>query len=198
MRYGNRLNTGRSWVGLQLEFLHMPNTINSGSLTESALIFDSLKLAHDRQRVAGLLPVVRLSRLVEGLHSSRGDIDYAVIGDVDNQERPLLRIKASGVVELQCQRCLDGFVHGIDVDTALRLVAPELLDAECVDDPTEPDCVAASTELDLAALIEDEVLLSLPPYPMHESDSCAANISKVPVETQNIGVFSALKALKSR
>ena len=175
----------------------MPNTINSGSLTEGALIIDSLKLVHDRQCVAGVIPVVRLSRLIEGLHNSRGNIEYAVTGDVDSQERPLLRVKASGVVELQCQRCLDGFVHGIDIDTALRLVAPEVLAVECDDDPAEPDCVAASSVLDLAGLIEDEVLLAVPPYPMHESDSCAGNVSKAPVASQNFGVFGALKALKS-
>lgn len=176
----------------------MPKTIDSDSLTAGSLIIDSLKLVHERQRFRGLLPVARLLRLAETLQNSSGNIEYAVAGDVDAMARPLLRLKVSGAVQLQCQRCLDGFEHGVDIDTALRLVAPEVLETEGNEDPDEPDCVATSAALDLAALIEDEVLLALPPYPMHESASCRAYIGNAQVASQSIEAFSVLKALKTK
>ena len=132
------------------------------------IVVDSLKLVHDRQKLAGVMPVAGfVRRLAESLQSVHGNLDYGIEGDVDRQDRPLLRLRVSGAVQLQCQRCLDGFEHEINIETALRLVAPEALDTEYDDNPDEPDCIASSAELDLAALIEDEVLLALPAYPRH-------------------------------
>ena len=115
-----------------------------------------------------------------------GNLDYGIEGDVDRQDRPLLRLRVSGVVQLQCQRCLDGFEHEINIETALRLVAPEALDTEYDDNPDEPDCIASSAELDLAALIEDEVLLALPAYPRHEPGQVSG-----PSRAGDAGVASA-------
>ncbi|MEO8386689.1 MAG: DUF177 domain-containing protein [Betaproteobacteria bacterium] len=134
--------------------------------------FDSLKLVHDRQCIAGSVPVAGLLRLAEGLQSSTGNLDFQIQGDVDGGNRPLLRLRVSGAVQLQCQRCLDDFDCAVDIDMALRLVAADALDTEYDDNPEEPDCIAASTALDLMALIEDEVLLALPAYPRHETGRC--------------------------
>jgi uncharacterized protein len=67
--------------------------------------------------------------------------------------------------------------YALAIDTTLRLVAEAALDAEMSDDPDEPDCVAASATFDLAALIEDEVLLALPASPRHEAGdgSCVSS-----------------------
>ena len=118
--------------------------------------------------LSGTLPVAGLSRLNEGLHDANGNLDYRVEGALDRHDRPLLRLRVSGVVQLQCQRCLNALAHTVAVDNAVRLVAAEKLESEYDDDPDEPDCVAASNAFDLAALIEDEVLLALPAYPRHE------------------------------
>ena len=169
-----------------------------------SMIVDSLKLAREQQRVAGRFAVAQLPRLVESLLGNTGDLDYVIAGDKDSRERPLLRLQVSGVVQLQCQRCLEGFAQDVDIDTALRLVAEAALDAEyeaCGDYPSEPECIAASSELDVAALIEDEVLLALPPYPRHEEGVCesklvGANVASK-VASQSVTAFSALQALKA-
>ena len=128
----------------------------------NSAVIDSLKLVHDRQRLSGTLPVAGFVRLAEDLQSTAGNLDYSVASDVDRQDRPLLRLRVSGTLQLQCQRCLEAFEYGIAIDTALRLVAAAALASEQDDDPNEPDCIAASATFDLAALIEDEVLLALP------------------------------------
>lgn len=166
-------------------------------------IIDSLKAAHDRQVYSRVVPVVGFVRLVESLHDSDGNLDYRVTGDVDRQERPLLRLRVSGAVTLQCQRCLEGFEHKIAINTAVRLVAPHALDAEHDDNPDEPDCVAASAEFDLAGLVEDEVLLALPAYPRHEAGLCSAkSVASGEMNTQaasaKILPFSVLQTLKEK
>jgi uncharacterized protein len=164
---------------------------------------DSLKAVHDRQVFSRVVPVAGFARLVESLHDSEGDLDYRVSGDVDRQERPLLRLRVSGAVTLQCQRCLEGFEHKIAIDTAVRLVAAHALDAEHDDNPDEPDCVVASAEFDLAALVEDEVLLALPAYPRHDAGLCSAKpAASETMNAQAAGAkilpFSVLQALKGK
>lgn len=163
---------------------------------------DSLKAVHDRQVFSRVVPVAGFVRLVESLHGSNGNLDYRVSGDVDRLERPLLRLRVSGAVTLQCQRCLEGFEYKINIDTAVRLVAAHALDAEHDDNPDVPDCVAASAEFDLAALIEDEVLLALPAYPRHEAGLCSAKqVINENVDAQAAGAkilpFSALRDLQA-
>ena len=164
------------------------------------IVVDSLKLVHDRQRLAGAIAVAGLLRLAESLQNTSGDLDYSVAGDVDRQDRPLLRLRVSGVVQLQCQRCLDGFEHDIHIETALRLVAPQALDTEYDDNPDEPDCIAARSELDLTALIEDEVLLALPAYPHHarQAGRQCQRAGNADTASAKILAFSALAALKSK
>jgi uncharacterized protein len=167
---------------------------------------DSLKAVHDRQVFTRVVPVAGFVRLTESLHDSGGELEYRVCGDVDRQERPLLRVQVSGAVILQCQRCLDGFSHKIHIDTAVRLVAADALGAEHDDNPDEPDCVAASGEFDLAALIEDEVLLALPAYPRHEAGVCSArkvadaelNANAADAKILPFSGLSALRALKNK
>ena len=162
------------------------------------IVVDSLKFVHDRQKLAGVMPIAGFVRLAESLQSVDGNLDYGIEGDVDRQDRPMLRLHVSGVLQLQCQRCLDGFEHEVTIKTALRLVAPEALDAAYDDNPDEADCIASSAGLDLAALIEDEVLLALPAYPRHAAGQCAARTSDAGVGSAKILAFSALAALKSK
>ena len=161
--------------------------------------FDSLKLVHERQTLAGAMPVAGFVRLAEGLQDSSGTLDYQLRGEVDGQDRPLLKLRIAGTLQLQCQRCLGAFEHKVDFETALRLVDANALDAEYDDDPRTPDCIAASTAFDLAALIEDEVLLALPPYPRHEAGRCSASAAGIAKEAgAKILAFSALQALKAK
>ena len=175
------------------------------------VVVDSVKLVHERQRIAGVIAVAVMPRLVESLHVGDGDLEYAITGDTDHRERSLLRLQISGPVQLQCQRCLEGFAHELAIDTALRLVSAGALDAAYEasgGDPDEPDCIAASKTLDVVALIEDEVLLALPPYPVHAphisqgasvcevKSGSAGSERAVPDVGAEMTAFSALKALK--
>jgi uncharacterized protein len=88
---------------------------------------------------------------------------------------------------------------GLAIDAILRLVPESSRDAEQSDDPDEPDCIAASSELDLAALIEDEILLALPAYPRHEGQGCGSGDGKAAgAKVTAFSVLGELGALKQK
>src|SRR5207253_1741595 len=79
---------------------------------------------------------------------------------------------------LQCQRCLGLLEYRIAVTNTLLLVPRgSNADAE-LDDPESPDAIEADRELDVAALIEDEVLLSLPLAPRHPEGTCTGRFEQ--------------------
>ena len=128
------------------------------------VVVDGLKIARDRQRLTGNLSVASLPRLVQSLHAGTGSLDYAIVGDSDARERPLLRLKVTGAVQLQCQRCLEGMEHQLVIDSVVRLVAAEALETEYEAigaNPDEPDCIVASKTMDVALLVEDDPAMRL-------------------------------------
>jgi uncharacterized protein len=174
------------------------------------MLIDSLQFSRDRQSACGTLPVARFERLHDSLFDAAlggdgsGDIRYEVSGvryevngGADARDRPVLRVRVWGQFALQCQRCLKALDHELMIDTTLRLVPEESLDAEMSDDPDEADCIAASTELDLLVLIEDEILLALPVYPRHEDGSCGTSTGAAGAKKDSaFSVLSKLGTLK--
>ena len=84
--------------------------------------------------------------------------------------RPAVTGELRGTAVLTCQRCMQP--AAIDVDDTFQVL---IVDQERNDEPGgyEP-VVANASRLDLGWLTEEQVLLTLPLVPMHESEDCAA------------------------
>lgn len=161
-------------------------------------LIDSLKFSREGQSAEGVLPLAGFERLRDSLSAvpAAGEsVNYQVSGGSDRQARPVLRLKVAGRLLLQCQRCLKDLDYSLAIDTVLRLVPEESLEAEMRDDPDEPDCIAASAALNLVALIEDEILLALPTYPRHEYGPCGGSESRA--GTTKDSAFSVLGELST-
>lgn len=160
-------------------------------------VIDSVEFARSAQQLSGSLPALSLKRLDDVLYDAEGGVDYTLRGDQDARGRPLLRLRITGQLHLQCQRCLELLLHKIDIANTLLVVAPGAASPEVLDDPEAPDSVDASPELDVAALIEDEVLLSLPLALRHPEGMCAGRTDKQDDESaETRSVFGKLAALK--
>ena len=142
------------------------------------MLIDSLKFSRERKTQSGILPVAGFDRLRDSLFLSAATqqndskASFEVQGGVDTRDNAVLRLQVSVCLPLQCQRCLQALDYDLVIDTVLRLAPESMLEALTSDDPDEPDCIEASAELDVAALIEDEILLALPAYPRHPEGSC--------------------------
>jgi uncharacterized protein len=78
-----------------------------------------------------------------------------------------LRLALEAALPLQCQRCLQPMIESVAFERDFRFVADEQT-AEAQDDESEEDLLVYSKRFDLLALIEDELLMSLPIVPKHE------------------------------
>jgi uncharacterized protein len=125
---------------------------------------DGLKFALERSRISGRLSLAALPRMADSGCTS-ADVAFTVSGGANAAGRPSLRLTAEGAAAMTCQRCLLALAVPIAVDAELEL-AESREAAEAADD--EVDRVVASRSMDVAALVEDELLLALPMVAAHE------------------------------
>ena len=165
-------------------------------LMSAQTVIDSLEFARAEQELRGSLPVTSLARVHDGLFDAGGSIDFVIKGGQDDKRRPILALEVSGLLHLQCQRCLGLLDYPLRLSNTLRLVRQgENVGAEA-DDPDAADCIEANSQLDVAVLIEDEILLSLPFAARHTEASCKIGLSNVQRETGRPSPFARLVDLK--
>ena len=157
-------------------------------------LIDSLVFARSGASLRGELPVASLSRVLDMLADSSGNLAYRVAGQMGPRGRPCLILEVDGVLSVRCQRCLEGIAHPLKIRSLLEFIgSEEELTQEEIEDDSR-DFLLAQKELDVAALIEDEVILDLPVAPRHES--CV--LPNAGGSSEKMSPFSALKALKGK
>ena len=162
----------------------------------AAAVIDTLEFARGGQQLRGSLAVVDLKRLEDILFDSQGTLEYAVRGGRDARNREQIEVEIEGALHLQCQRCLGLLEYAVDVTNTLLVVPAGAQPDDELDDPEGPDVIEHDAELEVAALIEDEVLLSLPLAPRHPEGTCRSRIAKPEDAVQKPSPFAQLEALR--
>lgn len=188
---------------------------------------DAYAFAHMGKEAQGTIPLVRLTRVVDGLpEQPQGDaglVTWSVRGEMGKSGllmgRPLLHIHVQANPVLICQRCNEPFVYPIDSEVLLQLVKSEadLDDDVSYGDPSSeddegeegngfvsnlPEKVVGSHHFDLLAQIEDELILSVPYVPKHDvCPGALAKVSEAPPEEPAVkrpSPFAVLEQLKHK
>jgi len=127
-------------------------------------------------QLAAEWPANRLTRLTAATlepedGASRADIGWHVKGErrvlAGAGVQPSLSLGAETEVTLECQRCLQPMRVPLRAERRIFFVEGEDA-AEALDAEGEDDVLALTAALDLADLVEDELLLALPLVPRHE------------------------------
>ena len=85
-------------------------------------VIDGLLFARGGSEIEGALLKERFLRLAE--MACRVDrVEYVVRGGANDRGKPCLRIRASSVLELMCQRCLEPLAWPVAVDAELEVPA---------------------------------------------------------------------------
>lgn len=131
---------------------------------------DAAKLFARDGSINAALPLDRLLRLTDCIADPQGEVTVDLQFGHDAEGRRLLSGTLDVPVRLICQRCLEALPRQLHCELQLLVLDT---DAELRALPDEYDAIVAEGgELDLQALIEDELLLSLPLVPMHEEQDC--------------------------
>jgi DUF177 domain-containing protein len=131
--------------------------------------FDAYRLARERGTLAGSLDVEASERLEDRTAPGPGTVEWRIEGTSDEAGRPAIAIDIEGAVPVTCQRCLADFALPVERRTVAVLARSEK-EADELDASTDREVLVADHPLDAVELVEDELLLTLPYAPMHESD----------------------------
>jgi uncharacterized protein len=153
---------------------------------------DSLDFAHRGGELSGEVPVAELPRMADLLADSAGKISYVLRGLAGRDGSPQLELTVDGVSNLRCQRCLSALTYPIKLVSRLRLVTEGEVDNTDIEDD-EVDSIPAEKRLDVLALLEEELLLSLPIAPKHGLGECQIAVDGLNRSNNPFAVLAGLK-----
>jgi uncharacterized protein len=168
---------------------------------------DVRRFAEEGGALQGSDALGRFSRLLA--ETVRGEpeavVHWHAHGEMHNPQHVApevwLHLEADAILPLVCQRCLTVVDLPIAVDRSFRFVADEAT-AAAQDDEAEEDLLALTRSFDLLELVEDELLMELPPAPMHEACPEPVKMSAVDADFDAAGPqkenpFAVLGRLKT-
>ncbi|MFC4159546.1 YceD family protein [Chitinimonas lacunae] len=163
----------------------------------SDLIFDNGEFARLEKARSGELTLDKLPRLASDVLGG-GPVVFELVGGSDRRRRYTLDLRLQGALRIRCQRCLGEMPFDLDVATRFTLFSDEArLDAAEAEDE-DIDGLLIEREFDLKALIEDEILLTLPYAPVHEQCAPTAQAVEDAAKPQKPNPFAVLAGLKGR
>lgn len=151
---------------------------------------DGLAFARTAGVLKGRLGIESLPRLAQS-GCSDSVLDFVLTGAINQRGKPELGLVVHGSVRLQCQRCLGNLDFPLQLEAQLELAASE---AEILAAEDDLERAVAGRDMDVAVLVEDEVILALPMVPKHEQCRAAEGSD----EGVKSSAFQALAALKKR
>jgi len=155
---------------------------------------DVIELARVRATVQGRLDLDRCERLRSFLGGGEGTLAYRLEGHADSHGRAAVRLILDGELPLVCDRCGGIVRHHVDRAEDFYFVEDEAELARLPIVVDEPEPLQGGRSFDLAALVEDEVILSLPISPRH--DGCSPRAATAIEDSEaKPGPFAGLQEL---
>ena len=166
------------------------------------LTIDVARAAQKRLDYQGVYAPELVARLADTVVSVDSDVECTMSFAIDNQRLAVLQGTADVQVTLSCQRCNQSFPHVVHVSYCFSPVSSDE-QAEALPEAYEPVDINDFGEIDLLAVIEDELILALPVVPVHDSEHCEVSdadmvFGKLPEEAEKPNPFAVLASLKRK
>lgn len=166
------------------------------------LTLDPVRTAQKRLDYAGVYTRDQAQRVAESVVSVDSDVECAMSFAIDNQRLAVITGDARVTVTLACQRCGQPFSHQVHTTYCFSPVKNDE-QAEALPEAYEPIEVNEFGEIDLLAVVEDEIIISLPVVPVHDSEHCEVSeadmvFGKLPAEAEKPNPFAVLANLKRK
>ncbi len=180
--------------------------MSNASHAELPKSVDPYRLAEQTSTLEGVIPISGLGRFREAIFGfSEGAVCRVKLSFfMDGERRRVVSGELEAPVELECQRCMGAmgvtlvsrFTLGLVTSDEQAQQLPKELEPFLTDDFTA----------NLWSMVEDELLLVLPPFPLHDRDECPAredleayepdSSTAEPVRKSGENPFSVLADLK--
>lgn len=164
------------------------------------LFVEPFRLCDANALLAGKLAATRLERISEFAVGTADDVDVELVFSRDAEGRNRINGTVHTVVHTTCERCLEPLDIVVDADVALMCVAVGGKLPETVEDVNIVE--VEDERLSLVPLVEEEVLLALPQFPVHESCDMVAYdrgaAGKTEAKPQKANPFDVLAKLKQK
>lgn len=166
------------------------------------LTIDPVKTAQKRLDYIGIYPRHLAARVTESVASVDSDIDATLLFNIDSQRLCVITVDAKVNVSLTCQRCGKPFEYSVHIKNKFSPVKNDT-QAEALPEEYEPQELNEFGEVDLLAMVEDEIILSLPIAPVHEMKHCEVSevdmvFGELPEEDEKPNPFAVLASLKKK
>ena len=165
---------------------------------------DVRKAALRGARISGTLSVADLSRFAPMLAVADGEVEVTLDCFRDEDNRTLMRVMMAAEVQVSCQRCLESMPFRLASDSTLAVVWNDE-QAACLPRYLDP-LIVPGEDCNIYELVEEELILALPPYHYHDTDQCKQTTATFapPAEPDSTeapasgpGPFEVLARLKS-
>ena len=182
----------------------MPNASNA----ELPRSVDPFRLAEQNAVLEGQVPLKALSRFRDAVYSVEEDdrCKVTLSFSMDAERRRMVTGELEAPVTLECQRCMGPMPYTLVSRFMLGLVTTDG-QAQQLPKELEP-FLTEDFSADLWLMTEDELLLVLPPFPLHERDQCPASETlesleadsgmEEPEKSPDDNPFSVLADLKTK
>jgi uncharacterized protein len=129
---------------------------------------DPFRLAQNGLTLEGQIPLSNLSRLTQAVLRDDGMVDVKMVFDIDQVGTPFVKGRFHVSTSIICERCMEPMVLDLDVDCLLAMVVGEQK-IEGLAEQYDPWVLENSDPVLLKTVVEDELILSMPLVPRHES-----------------------------
>ncbi len=133
-------------------------------------LVDHRKLANQQGIIEGSFPVQRFERLVEMLVDHAGEVILRLEFNRGEDGRTVVSGHVESEVRLECQTCLQPVTQKLSSDLSVIVVKDEA-ELEQLDE-LQDGVVNDDKLIPIAALVEDELILTVPMIPRHENGEC--------------------------
>ena len=156
-------------------------------------VIHPLSLAQKRRHLRGEIPLSQLDRVAGALFETQGTAKVELqFGKTGRQAGVTGRVEADLV--LQCQCCLGAMSWPVKSEVNLGIVA-SVDEALLLPESMEPLLIEAESEIPLADIVQDELLLAIPTVPRHAN--CQVP-NPLKAKTDKPHPFAGLAELKSK
>jgi len=174
---------------------------------------DFVRYTESRKTLQGSLSFKFCQRLAAQIENPEGEITFELNFGIDEFANRYVSGKLETKLILVCQRCMENFEYPISVDLALAFIST-VAEEDKIRGLYESYFYEDGHQIDLHALIEDEIILALPLIAKHEQSDCCMsselhsdesietdlNVTKdyenIDPQMEKVNPFEVLKQLK--